>query len=436
MLWSLFACSLFEEPKPSPNIIVIIVDTLRADHVGVYGAQNPVSPALDKLAMQGQYFTRAYAHSGWTLPSTVSLFTGLYPHEHRVGRAPDALKEFGSLPQERTTLAELFQQREYKTAAVINNTFLAPMFGLNQGFDDYYYEGSDNLEFRSAKESTEVALEWWEKTKGPKFLVIHYMEPHMNLNPPEETRGKFIKETTIPVPFAPEDAFEITRRHRAGENIEKEVTQVMALYDEEILYIDSQIERLTDALKEEEVIFAFTSDHGEEFWEQGAFEHGHHVGSLLTRIPLIVWGTGIEKKGEVEEIVSHSDLFHSLLGLAEIDPPQDTHGIPIINQKKIPAQAVISENTLYKAPQLSIVNREYRLEINQATKTAGLWLLDEHGVEKQPVSENLEVLAMPLYEEIERMRGGIEPVQQIAGPVIPDYDVFQQLKKLGYLKDE
>lgn len=435
MLWSLLACSFLEEPKTSPNIVVIIVDTLRADHVGVYGALNPVTPTLDRLAMEGQFFTRAYAHSGWTLPSTTSLFTGLYPHEHRVGRSPVSTEQFGSLSEDQLTLAELFQQKEYRTAAVINNTFLAPTFGLNQGFDDYFYQGSDNTVIRSAKDSTDIALEWWQQTKGSKFLVVHYMEPHMNLDPPQTTRGTFLKERTIPVPFAPEDAFEITKKIRQGQKPAEEIAQVQQLYDEEILSIDTELKRLTEALKGEEVIFAFTSDHGEEFWEQGGFEHGHHVGSLLTRIPLLVWGSGIDKKGKIDAVVSHSDLFHSLLGLADIQPPQKTHGMQILNQTSIPEQAVISENTLYKDPQLSIVNREYRLEINQKTKTAGLWILDENGIEKQAVDENLQELAAPLYEEIERIRGGIEPVEQVSGLKIPDYEVFLQLKKLGYLKE-
>ena len=137
MLWNLFvACSFFEEPKPSPNIVLIITDTLRADHVGVYGAQNPVTPELDKLAIQGQFFSRAYAHSGWTLPSTTSLFTGLYPIRHRVGRSPTSRKIW-LLTARADDFSEL-SRRDYQTAAVINNTFLAPTFGLNQGFDDIF----------------------------------------------------------------------------------------------------------------------------------------------------------------------------------------------------------------------------------------------------------------------------------------------------------
>ena len=106
----------------------------------------------------------------------------------------------------------------------------------------------------------------------------------------------------LSVPFLPEKAFEISGKVRKGENVENDIVQIQNLYDEEILYVDAQIGRLAKALDDQEVIFAFTSDHGEEFWEQGAFEHGHHVGSLLTRIPLIVWGTGIEKRGKWRQL--------------------------------------------------------------------------------------------------------------------------------------
>lgn len=435
MFWSLFACSFLSNAEEPPSVVLIIADTLRADHVGVYGAQNPATPTLDALAENGQFFTRAYAHSGWTLPSTVSLFTGLYPHEHRVGRSPTSTNQFGSLPVEEDTLAELFAAKGYHTGAVINNTFLAPTFGLNQGFEEYFYQGSDNSVIRSAKETTTIGLKWWQETSGQKFLVLHYMEAHMDLDPPKSTRGTFLKDADIGIPFSGEKAFYISKKIKAGENVDKEIQQIQALYDEEILSIDREIMGLVEALKDENIVFVFTSDHGEEFWEQGGFEHGHHTRSLLTRIPLIVWGAGIEAKGKSDAVVSHSDLFHSILKLVEIEPPQKSHGLNIINQDVIPVQAVLSENTLYGDPMVSIVNREYRLEINQRTKLAELWTLDQNGIELVPVQENMVDLATPLYHEIEKLRGGIEPVDQVSGPVIPNADIFQQLMKLGYLKE-
>ena len=118
-----------------PNVVVIMVDTLRADRLSPYGHTSDTTPDLSRYAAEGAVFERAYAHSGWTLPSTVSMLTGLYPHEHRVGRAPDSPSEFGSLPDDRDTLAEIFQRADYSTMAVVNNTFLAPDFGLDQGFE-------------------------------------------------------------------------------------------------------------------------------------------------------------------------------------------------------------------------------------------------------------------------------------------------------------
>ena len=167
-----------------PDIVLVIVDTLRSDHLGCYGYERNTTPNIDAVASEGLQFMRAYAQASWTLPSFVSLWTGLYPHEHRVGRAPDVLDVFGALPPERVTLAEQLQAAGYATGAVINNTFLAPEFGVHQGFGDYMYRGADNTDFRSAAATNDRALSWLSKVEEkPAFLVVHYMEPHMDLIP-------------------------------------------------------------------------------------------------------------------------------------------------------------------------------------------------------------------------------------------------------------
>ena len=143
-------CPLRRRKRTSsaPDIVLVIVDTLRSDHLGCYGYERNTTPNIDAVASEGLQFMRAYAQASWTLPSFVSLWTGLYPHEHRVGRAPDVLDVFGALPPERVTLAEQLQAAGYATGAVINNTFLAPEFGVHQGFGDYMYRGADNTDFR------------------------------------------------------------------------------------------------------------------------------------------------------------------------------------------------------------------------------------------------------------------------------------------------
>ena len=142
MIWLTFACQgdivpqAPSEPIP-PDVLLIVVDTLRADSLSAYGGRSGVTENIDQLATEGTVFTRAHAQSSWTLPAFMSLWTGQYAFEHRVGRSPTDEDLFGRLPSEQTTLAESLKAQGYQTAAVINNTFLAPSFGGDQGFDTY-----------------------------------------------------------------------------------------------------------------------------------------------------------------------------------------------------------------------------------------------------------------------------------------------------------
>ena len=422
---------VFVEP---PNVVFIMVDTLRPDRLGVYGHTNPTSPNLDRYAATGMVFERAYAHSGWTLPSTVSMMTGLYPHEHRVGRAPDSPSEFGSLPVERTTMAEVFQEAQYQTMAVVNNTFLAPDFGLAQGFDTFDYRGADNQDIRSAKDSTDVALDWWRQTEGPKFLFWHVMEPHMDLLPPEDTRGTFVSNPSVEVPFDVKQGAEITGQSPTERDVQQ-ISDVLSLYDEEILAVDQQLGRLVTNIGTENTIFVFTSDHGEEFWEHNDFEHGHHLKSVLTHIPLVLWGKGVSV-GRERTLVSHVDMFRTTLELAELPYPIDTHGEMLLGEPLPTGRMVLSENTLYGDPLLSVVSETHRLEINQETKMAALWTMDSSGKEADLLHDDLDTLAEPMFDYIRVVRGNVDVIEQVSGPSVPSRDAFQNLKKLGYIDSE
>lgn len=436
-----FACTVFvgctklqERFFAPPNVVFIMVDTLRPDRLGVYGHTNPTSPNLDRYASTGMVFERAYAHSGWTLPSTVSMMTGLYPHEHRVGRAPDSPSEFGSLPKERTTMAEVFQEAQYQTMAVVNNTFLAPDFGLAQGFETFDYRGADNQDIRSAKVSTDVALEWWTKTEGPKFLFWHVMEPHMDLLPPEGARGTFVSNPSVDVPFDVKQGAEITGQTPSERDVQQ-ILDVLALYDEEILAVDQQLGRLVDSIGMDNTIFVFTSDHGEEFWEHNDFEHGHHLKSVLTHVPLVFWGEGVSV-GRQRTLVSHVDMFRSILELAELTVPTESHGEMLLADPLPDGRMVLSENTLYGDPLLSVVSETHRLEINQETKMAALWTMGKSGVEVDLLQEDLDVLAEPLFNYIRQVRGNVDVIEQVSGPSVPSRDAFQNLKKLGYIDSD
>ncbi|MEC7986542.1 MAG: sulfatase, partial [Myxococcota bacterium] len=373
MIWSFLACfaetdkqAVPTEKAQRPDIVLVVVDTLRFDRLEIFGNSRTSLPTADRLAKEGLWFSRAYAQSGWTLPSFVSMWTGTYPHQHRVGRNPKDDKEFGSLPESTTTLAESLQEVGYATGAVINNTFLAPAFGLAQGFDDYLYQGADNTDLRSAEQTSKDALTWLEKQKKPSFMVVHYMEPHMHLDPKPAFRGVFapkMEKPPVPIPFMTEHAFKMTQKDRTPVQMD----YIFGLYDEEVWAVELGLRNLIDGIKKrgtwENTVFIITSDHGEEFWDHGKFEHGHSLMGILTHIPLIVYGPSFKGKGKVRTLVEHVDLYQGILSLAGAKSPEDTMGEDLFSllQAEDAERWSISENTLYGGPQVSIMSPRHRL---------------------------------------------------------------------------
>ena len=227
------------------NLVWVVIDTLRADHVSLSGhrcgASNPAekerktTPNLDRLASQGAYALRAYSQSGWTLTSMASLLTGLYPHQHRVGRDPSDAAKFGRLQDDVTTFAEMLQGAGYATGAVVNNTFMAPEFRMNQGFDFYDYQGATNDKHRSAQDTVVAGLSWMNKQKDPAFLVVHFMEPHLEYRPPADILGTF-SPTEIPaqlVEVAGKPSPSAALQMGLMEPTEETIDYLKARYDEE-----------------------------------------------------------------------------------------------------------------------------------------------------------------------------------------------------------
>ena len=162
------------------------------------------------------------------------------------------------------------------------------------------------------------------------------------------------------------------------------------------------------------------------------YEHGHHLKSVLTQIPLIFWGEGISV-GRERTLVSHVDMFRTVLELAELSAPVESHGEMLLGGPLPSGRMVLSENTLYGDPLLSVVSETYRLEINQESKMAALWSMDDKGMESEVLSEDLDQLSEPLFNYIRAIRGNVETIEQVNGPSVPSKDAFQNLKKLGYI---
>ena len=450
LLWACSFSSLSEIDKPPQrNVILIVVDTLRADRIGAYGnTQNNTTPNIDKLAQAGLLFEQSYSQSGWTLPSFASLFTGLYPFEHRVVHSSENKDVFGMLSKETSTLATLFRDNGYQTVAFVNNTFLAPQFGLHAGFEDYFYHGADNYKLRTAQKTTALAIDWLKDqgqsndTHNPFFMVIHYMEPHMNLAPSDEVKGIFSKENKIiQPPFT-----EIDSNNWALETKRKEhpnmIQEVLHIYDEEIYSVDLAIGNLLKGLDEvdrrKDTLIVFTSDHGEEYWEHGNFGHGHNLYGVLTKVPLIVNGPTLEGLGRHDFLVEHVDVFHSILTYVGITTPEKSRGQDIFSMARKGETIdrwIYSENTLYGDPMISMTTKSHRLLLNQKNKTATLWKT-ENGINTEPVPQEQQTpLSQPLLRAIKVVRGNIEPIKDLEEIIIPGREIFQQLRALGYIEE-
>ena len=304
---------------PTGSVILVVVDTLRADHLGLYGYDRPTSPNLDAWAKDGRVFDHAYAPSPWTLPSFASIYTGRWPLIHQGGRAgvraPDG-SPTSLAPVERVPMvAEHLQAAGVLTMATVTNGFLDPAYGMARGFDVYDVDTDYSLGgYRPAADMVRRALELVDDADGqPFFLVVHLMDPHQNYDAPPPFRGTWTgdiaSDLTLPIR-------NYNGRSRLEDLLPEDREFVIAAYDEEIAYVDAQLGVLRNGLADRGVLetslVIFTADHGEELFEHGGYEHGHALWQELLHVPLVVWGPGIEP-GREPTPVSLVDIAPTVL---------------------------------------------------------------------------------------------------------------------------
>jgi arylsulfatase A-like enzyme/cyclophilin family peptidyl-prolyl cis-trans isomerase len=435
-----------EEERVPPDVILVVVDTLRPDHLGAYGYTRPTSPAIDALAQDSLVFERAYANAPWTLPSFASMLTGLLPHDHKVGRDPVRVSSYGRLENDLETLAELAKSKGYRTAAFVNNSYLAREFGFQQGFDVYDWVGASNTVYRSGRDAVDDAMAWLttgdsESPRTPAFVLIHFMEPHMEYGVNDKLRGTFAPTANppVPVPFGPETIWApwMTGAQTPTPEVQ---TFVAALYDEDVLDADQGVEALVDRIGDRpHTILALTADHGEELWDHGGFEHGHTLHSELLHVPLIVHGPDIEPQ-RVATPVSHVDLFQGLVHRIGITSVPGTSGDDLfaIAAAAPPDRPIVSENIAYGPPQMALTTKDARVLYFPIPRPgrAEVWRIAADGSDATPFAEaEAKKLGPSLLQTLEAIRGGLE-LPRIRGTRIDSHDVFEQLKALGYVDDD
>lgn len=324
-------------PDDRPNVILISLDTLRADHLGTYGYDRKTSPNLDAFADDAIVFEQAISTSSWTLPAHASLFTGTSPSEH--GAISMGAPVFGGV-----ALAELGFEAGYRTGAVTDGGFVDAARGFGQGFETYL---SDR---KRVDRRVDEALEWIGSTSGrPYMLFVHTYQVHNPYRPPLEYAERFLPEGADAGAVMDRiDALEKGRELRAEHR-----DAVVALYDAEVAYLDDQMGRFFDGLRErghwDNTLIVVFSDHGEQFWEHHQYGHGVSLHEEEIRIPLIVKLAGRFEPGRRDDLVSLSDVYatvaeimqwqrepasgsRSFRNLLEAEPAAGTHRDYVISE--------------------------------------------------------------------------------------------------------
>lgn len=286
--------------KPSLNVVLITIDTLRADHVGCYGYKQIKTPNIDGLANDGARFERAFAVVPVTLPSHSSMLTGTYP-------MLSGMHDFGAnkLSPLQTTMASVLKQAGYRTGAVVAAAVLDSRFGLNQGFDFYY----DHFDFnrldeanldemeRPANAVADVALDWLGKNSEKKFFLwMHLYDPHFPYDPPEPYKTEYASQP----------------------------------YDGEIAFADEQVGRLLRFLKKNGIykntVIILCGDHGESLGEHGEKTHGFFIYNATMHVPLIIRIPGDSPGHTVAGPVSLVDLMPTVLAAVGVSTPSQVQG--------------------------------------------------------------------------------------------------------------
>jgi len=347
--WGAPAVRQRTDPKtggPPQTVILVQLDTLRKDHLDVYGYERQTAPTLKRLAEEGVLFQHAITQTGWTKAATTSIMTSLYPTTHGVHQIPDRLPASG------TTIAEVFRDAGYATASFSSVAFTGQFTNLHQGFEEVHESESTAGRAgprgaKTAREYVDRLVDWLEDHRDvPSFVYLHFFDPHSPYEPnrPYDTmwadpkgRDEYVRQLEHLKKFI-KDAFMASRGMATREELLAGGVDPDAFlrfskdwYDGSIRGMDTEIGRLVERLEDlglrDRSLLAFYADHGEEFHEHGNMWHGRTVYGEMMRVPLILWGPGHVPKGlTVEEPVQLIDVTPTLLEASGLPVPKEAQG--------------------------------------------------------------------------------------------------------------
>jgi arylsulfatase A-like enzyme/Flp pilus assembly protein TadD len=395
-----------EEPR---SVVLVTLDTTRADRLGCYGYRSGATPSLDRFATEGVRFERATSSAPLTLPAHASMFTGRWPSAHRLRRI-----DADRIPADMPTLAELFRRSDFTTVAVTASGVLSREAGYARGFDRFDGAPGMSNESRPAKEVTDRALAALANVAGPTFAWIHYYDPHFPYEPPASVRGRFSHP-----------------------------------YDGEIAVMDSEIGRLVRGLTSREpfrkAIFVFVGDHGEALGEHDESGHGILLIEEVLRVPWILWTPdGSLAPRTIPERVSTTSVAPTVAELAGVRgklPPWDDPSLAaVVRGRARPLAAPLYAETFYPFYMFhwSAVRAvtEGRWRLVESSEIELYDLENDPGEAKNVATANTEV-ARRLRRLFARFSnetwGRLDPEALAA---VPDPEQVARLRSLGYVAGE
>jgi len=426
------------DPTP-PSIIVIVADTLRADRLGFYGYQRrPTSPELDRWSERGRVYEHAYASSPWTVPSFGSLLTGLDPRDHGAGvrtRAGD-IQNVGGLAPEAPTLAESLRGRGYATGAFLANPWLSEELGFDRGFDVFVQLARHGRRVPRARLVIDRLLAWLDETpERPVFALLCVFDTHLPYEPPRALRGRFTRDFQEEGSYPVDDgALYLGRKQRLRPG---QQAFIDAAYDEEIAALDVQLGQLLAGLEArgflETGVVVLLADHGEELFEHGGFEHGHHMWESLLRIPLVFWGRDVEPGREPTAVglVDVAATLRSLGGAGATGPGLALMG-PGRRGEPISEHVLVADGNLYGPKRAAVIRWPYKTVRERSAARDLVFDLGEDPDERAPAAIPDEVAADLEAALRDRVRP-FDAAPPFAPPALSPQRL-QQLRDLGYVE--
>lgn len=458
------------------NIVLVTIDSLRADHVGSYGYDRETTPFVDSLAARGVAFD-AYANANWTRASFPSIITSTYPLEHG---------GFEFLSEARTTIGTAMSEAGFETAGIHSNVWLSAEYGYDRGFDRFYDSKSEptltarmrtylkqNLDhdgylyralqylydrteeqagidvgqtYKDAEAITDRAIEWLQEMEEDAFVWVHYMDVHHPYVPHDQE----FDELGFGDPPSEREAIKLRRKMlESPERVtDGELETILALYDAEIRFCDRHAGRLHEAVEAtlglENTAFVVTSDHGEEFLDHGRFSHNDSMYDEVLHVPFVVAGgnevavaeqvAGADVGDKMDAAVELLDTAPTVCALGGVEAPDEYRGHSVFHRQESDAAArVISETTSGDDYKLSLRTDRWKYIWDRDGDERELYdLRADSGETENQVDERMEVAA-ECHQQLVDHLDGVRETNEDLPDVRMDEETERRLRDLGYL---